>query len=49
VTRRRVAIGALIVAATSLVLGRVGADVYVDYQWYAALGATSVWMTRMIN
>jgi uncharacterized membrane protein (UPF0182 family) len=49
VTRRRVAIGALIVAATSLVLGRVGADVYVDYQWYAALGATSVWMTRVIN
>ena len=48
-TRRRVAIGALIVAASLLVIGRVGADVYVDYQWYAALGATSVWMTRMIN
>ena len=48
-TRRRVAIGALIAAATLLVIGRVGADVYVDYQWYAALGATSVWTTRMIN
>ena len=48
-TRRRVAVGALIVAATLLVIGRVGADVYVDYQWHAAVGATSVWMARMIN
>jgi uncharacterized protein len=49
VTRRRVAGSALLVAAALLVLGRVAADVYVDYQWYAALGATEVWTTRIIN
>jgi uncharacterized membrane protein (UPF0182 family) len=49
VTRRRVAGGALIIAATLLVVGRVGADVYVEYQWYAALDATAVWTTRMVN
>jgi uncharacterized protein len=49
VTRRRVAGGALLVAAALLVVGRIGADVYVDYQWYAALGATALWTTRMIN
>jgi uncharacterized membrane protein (UPF0182 family) len=44
-----VAGGALLAAAAFLVIGRISADVYVDYQWYAALGATAVWTTRMIN
>jgi len=45
-TRRRLAILALLGVAAALVIGRVAAGVYVDYAWYAALGATAVWTTR---
>ncbi len=45
-TRRRLALVALLGVAAALVIGRVAAGVYVEYAWYAALGATAVWTTR---
>lgn len=34
-----------------LIAGRLGAGMYVEYQWYAALGegATAVWVARVVN
>ncbi len=31
-----------------LLLGRALADAYVEYQWYDAMGAASLWRTRMM-
>src|SRR4051812_7821723 len=43
----------LIVSAVSvalfLLLGKALAGVYVDYRWFAALGAESVWWARVEN
>jgi uncharacterized protein len=41
--RRRVFYGTLAAAALLLLLGRWGAALYVDYLWYATLGAVEVW------
>jgi uncharacterized protein len=51
VTRRRGGAAAVSTVAALLVAGRLGAGMYVDYQWYAALGdgATAVWSARTIN
>jgi len=48
-TRRRWVVTALICAAILLIAGRLIADAYVDYAWYAALGATSVWSARLVT
>ncbi|MEJ7808949.1 MAG: UPF0182 family protein [Gemmatimonadaceae bacterium] len=43
--RRWIAVGVACVAAL-LVLGRAAAGVYVDYLWYAALDASSLWRAQ---
>lgn len=45
-TSRRWALLAVVVVALLLLAGRVLAGVYVDYSWYAALGAASLWRTK---
>ena len=49
-TRRR-RLGFLIAATCALVLiiGRIAAGLFVRYEWYDALGARDVWMTRLGN
>src|SRR5688572_1399717 len=46
--RRWIAIG-VVAAALLLIAGREVAGVYVDYRWYAALGAVDVWRAQMAN
>jgi uncharacterized protein len=48
-TRRRWAFAAVAAIAVLLVVGRIIAGWYVDYQWYAALGASDVWRDKAIN
>jgi uncharacterized membrane protein (UPF0182 family) len=50
VTRRR-RLGLLIAASAALVLivGRIAAGLFVRYEWYDALGARDLWMTRLGN
>ena len=47
-TARRWALLAVVAVALLLVIGRVLAGVYVDYRWYAALGAASLWHTEAL-
>lgn len=46
-TVRRWLLVALAAAAVLLLAGRALSGVYVDYRWYAAMGATDVWRARM--
>lgn len=46
--RRGLAI-ALVAAAAFLLVGRLVADAWVDWAWYDALGAVSVWRARMLE
>jgi uncharacterized membrane protein (UPF0182 family) len=46
VTGRRWLLLSLAVAASALLLAKGAAQVYTDYLWYAALGATDVWRAR---
>jgi uncharacterized membrane protein (UPF0182 family) len=46
VTARRWALLAVVVVALLLLAGRVLAGVYVDYRWFDALGAVSLWRTK---
>jgi uncharacterized membrane protein (UPF0182 family) len=46
VTARRWALLAVVVVALLLLAGRVLAGVYVDYRWFEALGASSLWRTK---
>ena len=46
---RRWLIAATVTVASLLLLGKALAGVYVDYRWYAALGAESVWWARIEN
>ena len=45
-TLRRWSIVTLALAALMLLVGRVVAGVYVDYRWYAAMGALSLWKKK---
>ncbi len=45
VTRRRLAIGAVIAAAL-LIGGRATSAIFADHSWYATLGASQVWSER---
>jgi uncharacterized protein len=47
-TRRTLTI-AVVVAALILLVGRFISGLYVDREWYAAMGALSLWRTRMWN
>ena len=47
-TARRWALLVVVAAALLLLVGRALAGVYVDYRWYAALGAASLWRTRTL-
>lgn len=47
-TARRWALLVVVAAALLLVAGRVLAGVYVDYRWYSALGAASLWRTKTV-
>ena len=49
-TRRR-RLGFLIAggAALLLIIGRIAAGLFVRYEWYDALGARDIWMTRLGN
>jgi uncharacterized membrane protein (UPF0182 family) len=42
-------VGLAIGAALFLLVGRLAAGVYADYQWYAALDAVDAWQLRVIN
>ncbi|MDF2775808.1 MAG: hypothetical protein K0S86_5309, partial [Geminicoccaceae bacterium] len=42
-------IGTAVVVAALLLLGKALAGVYVDYRWFAALGANEVWWARVEN
>jgi uncharacterized membrane protein (UPF0182 family) len=46
VTARRWALLAILAVALLLLAGRILAGVYVDYRWYEALGAASLWSTK---
>ena len=46
---RRWLIAAAVSVALLLLIGKALAGVYVDYRWFAALGAESVWWTRVQN
>ncbi|MGQ0540131.1 MAG: UPF0182 family protein [Gemmatimonadaceae bacterium] len=48
-TRRRWLVLAIALAAAVLLVGRVIAGWVVDYRWYDALGAASVWKARALN
>ena len=45
---RRWALLAVVAVALLLIIGRVLAGVYVDYRWYSALGAASLWRTKAL-
>lgn len=45
-TARRWALLAVLAVALLLLAGRLLAGVYVDYRWFAALGAASLWRTK---
>lgn len=45
-TARRWALLAVLAVALLLLAGRILAGVYVDYRWYEALGAASLWNTK---
>ncbi|HEY9449173.1 MAG TPA: UPF0182 family protein, partial [Gemmatimonadaceae bacterium] len=47
-TARRWALTVVVAVALLLLVGRVLAGVYVDYRWYAALGAASLWRTKAL-
>ncbi len=47
-TRRRWTVLTLAAIALLLILGRATTGVYADYQWYAALGAASVWRSQTL-
>ncbi len=47
--RRRTILLAVLAAGLVLIVGRVASAVYVDYAWYAAMGASSVWAARATN
>jgi hypothetical protein len=49
VLTRRWLIAAALGVALLLLLGKALAGVYVDYRWFAALGAESVWWARVEN
>src|SRR5690606_16028763 len=42
-------VGLAIAAALLLLGGRVGAGIYADYQWYAALDALDAWRLRVVS
>ena len=46
---RRWIIAAAVAVALLLLLGKALAGVYVDYRWFAALGAESIWWARFEN
>jgi uncharacterized membrane protein (UPF0182 family) len=46
VSARRWALLAVLAVALLLLAGRILAGVYVDYRWYEALGASSLWSTK---
>src|SRR5690349_4675591 len=46
-TPRRWLLLALAAAAVLLLAGRALAEAYVDYRWYAAMGAEEVWRARI--
>ncbi|MEW5915882.1 MAG: UPF0182 family protein [Gemmatimonadota bacterium] len=48
-TRRRWVVVAIVGAAVVLLIGRELAGWYVEYRWYAALGAADVWKARATN
>ncbi|HJU90624.1 MAG TPA: UPF0182 family protein [Gemmatimonadaceae bacterium] len=45
---RRWIIAAILAAALLLLAGRAIAGIYVDFQWYAAMGAVSVWREKAL-
>lgn len=47
-TTRRWALLAILGVALLLLAGRLLAGVYVDYRWFAALGAASLWRTKTL-
>jgi uncharacterized protein len=49
VTRRRVVVLALLGAAALLLIGRILSGLFIDYQWYAQMHASSVWESRLVN
>jgi uncharacterized membrane protein (UPF0182 family) len=49
VLTRRWLIAAAVAVALLLLLGKALAGVYVDYRWFSALGAESVWWARIEN
>jgi len=49
VTRRRTVVLAVVGAAALLLVGRLLSGLYVDYQWYAQMDATSVWESHLVN
>ena len=49
VLARRWLIAAAVSVALLLLLGKALAGVYVDYRWFAALGAESIWWARVEN
>jgi uncharacterized membrane protein (UPF0182 family) len=49
VLKRAWLIGTAVTVAAILLLGKALAGVYVDYRWFAALGADAVWWARLEN
>ena len=47
--RRRTLLVAIFGIAVFLIAGRGVSAMYVDYQWYAAMGATEIWRARLAN
>lgn len=48
-TRRRWLVAGIAIAALVLLIGREFAGWYVEYRWFEALGAASVWKARAMN
>ena len=46
---RRWTFGGLLAAAALILVGRAAAQLYVDFQWYASLGATPIWWLKAQN
>jgi uncharacterized protein len=48
-TRRRTLVVVVVAVACLLLLGRIVSGLFIDYQWYARMHASSVWVAHVVN
>ena len=48
-TRRRTLIGVVVAVAGLLLVGRIISGLFIDYEWYSQMHATSLWVAQVVN